>query len=126
MRTKENGNIALLLVIVLMGILLVSGVVIALMAADIAVTSKGLMTSVRLNGTVRTCLEETLFTLKSQPHYTDQVSYAHNQESCTAEITNDEILPGVKHVVIDAMVDDATMQQAFSIDVTTEPFQVIE
>ena len=117
---------ALITVIVLSGVLLASGIAIVLMVADLAIATESFTSRFRLEGTVRTCLEESLFKVKADPEFVGLVSYTNSGDSCDADVSDDLVDPSIKIVDITASIDGFSLVRSYSVDISQEPFQILD
>ena len=123
---NERGSIALITVIVISGILLASGIALTLLSADLALSTENYSARIRLEGSVRTCLEESLHHIKINKSFTGLVEYSENGDSCTADVSDDPGDPNMKVIVIEAAFEEFEANRTHRVDVTTEPFQLLE
>ena len=79
-----------------------------------------------MESTLRTCLEESLFRVKADDTFTGTVSYSNGGGVCTALVENDPVIPDTKVVTVDASYDVYSSEKTFTVDISSEPFQVSE
>jgi hypothetical protein len=124
--TTLPGSIALITVIVISGILLASGIAVVMLSADLAMSSKNYTAKVRMETALRTCLEESLFRVKSDLDFEGNVSYTNGYQECNALVEDDPVTPDVKIISVEASVEDYVTSDVFRADVSSEPFQLID
>lgn len=124
-KRKKKGMIALVTVIVISGILLVTGIALVLASADLAMSAKGYAAKVNLQSTMRTCLEESIYKLKFDDTFTGQISHSGSSGSCTADVS-DDINPGIKNIDVTTLYGDYTNGKLFQVDVSQEPYQLLD
>lgn len=122
---SERGNVALSTVIIVCSVLLLGGVALVLASANLAHSTKNYESRMILEGISRTCLEESLIKLKSEPTYEGQVQYSNSHGSCTATIATDLVDPDLKNIVSESELDEYLLTSTTVVDVSTSPFQII-
>ena len=125
-QNRTEGSIALITVIVISGILLASGIAVILLSADLAIASQDYSAKVRMESALRTCLEESLFRVKGDIDFVGDVSYTNGFQQCSSVVSDDPITPDVKIISVDASYDGYGTTDEFSVDVSSEPFQILD
>lgn len=123
---RTEGNIALITVIVVSGILMASGIAVVLLSTDLALSSKNYAAKVRMETALRTCLEESLFRVKADLDFVGNVSYTNGNQECSALVENDPVTPNMKIITVNASFESYGTSDVFRADVSSEPFQLIE
>ncbi len=122
---NQKGMIALITVFVVSGVLLVTGIAVVLVSADLAMSTKGYMSKVNLQSTSRTCLEECLYKLKFDDTFVGQVTYADDSGSCVADVSDDSS-PGIKNIDLVSTFDGYSESQTHQVDVSEEPYRLLD
>ncbi len=126
MMGHSRGSVALITVIVLCGILLVSGITIVLMSADLTLSTENYSARTHLDMSLRTCIEESLQRVKMDVTYTGDISFSWNGDSCSATVDDDPVIPGVKRITVDASFEEYEAQREYGYDVSVEPFEPVD
>ncbi len=122
---NNKGSVALTTVLVISAVLLMGGVTLVLTSMDLALSTKDYESKITMTSLSRTCLEESLIRLKSDPNYVGTVSYS-NDGSCTANITIDGVNPGYRNINVVSILGDHTLNDQNIVDVSTSPYQIIK
>ena len=123
---RQRGSIALVTVVVIGGILLATGIAVVMLSADLSIATKNYSAKVLMESTLRTCLEESLFRVKADDAFTGNVTYSNGGGDCSALVEDDPVIPETKIVTVDAAYNEYASQQEFTVDISSEPFQVVE
>ena len=120
-----KGSISLTTVL-LIGVMIVAGsAVLILTTVDLSHSTKQIESGQRVKEESRTCLEEAMYKLTRVPSYEGDVSYANTDFSCTATIAT---VPGParqKSITVTGVLGEYTSTQTYTVDLSTEPYQLI-
>ena len=123
-KIKLQGGIALTTVIVLSGVLLTTGIAIAITAIDLRKASEAATDNFVAESYSLTCLDESVNKLKFNPTYTGNFSLTLPDGDCSSFITNNAN-PNYKDVAIMSSKGRSIVEVSYVLDVSDYPFQIV-
>lgn len=122
----ERASVGLTTVLIITAILLSGGITIALINVDMAFASKNFASRNVAELIGVTCFEESMREFKSSTAFVGEVNYSNTVGSCLATVSNDPVDPNVKLVEIESTVGEYVYSYLKEVDISTEPFSVLE
>lgn len=118
-----KGGIALPTVIILTGILILTGTTLVLSSIDLRKSSKNNQYRISAQIGINNCLEESIQRLKYNPDFTGLLTVPISSGECSATVT-DSLQPGFKEVELTATSGDVYITDEYIVNITTYPFEV--
>jgi len=123
---KLKATVSLILVLIITAVLISAGMVVLMSSMDLSNSTKDSFNLYLNEMRTRSCLEEGLNRLKNNQAYSGQVSISYTNGLCTVDITNDVSNPNIKIFSIISTVDTYNYSITKKIDISTDPFTILE
>lgn len=123
---KLKGNVSLILVLIITAVLISAGMVVLMSSMDLSNSTKDSFNLYLNEMRTRSCLEEGLNRLKNNQSYIGQVSISYTNGLCTVDISTDISNPLVKIFLINSSVDNYNYSISKKVDISTDPFTILE
>ena len=121
-----KANVSLILVLIITAVLVSAGITVLMSSMDLSNSTKDSFNLYLNEMRTRSCLEEGLNRLKNNQLYTGQVSISYTNGLCTVDISTDGSNPSIKIFLINSTVDSYNYSITKKIDISTDPFTILE
>ena len=123
---KLKANVSLILVLIITAVLISSGMIVLFSSMDLSNSTKDSFNLYLNEMRTRSCLEEGLNRLKNNQVYTGIVSISYTDGNCTVEISNDLSNPSIRIFLINSTIGTYNYSITKKIDISTDPFTILE
>lgn len=123
-KKKFQGSVALPTAVLMGSLLLLGGISVVLLSADVKRTTSGYNQSTQARLNAQPCKEEAIARLKYDADYTGTINVTFPEASCQAIVSNIGGNPDLKELVVTTTNYDSDMELKFQVDVSDYPVVV--